>query len=119
MKKVLLLSCFICLTAHAGTGGGISTPPGRAGLAKLLAQALGLSGEGAMFRMPGVEPLPPAIVLQADTAAAPAEAPLATVDISNENGESRSYRVLDGEVLNQFILSDRRQIMRVSVLRQP
>lgn len=72
-----------------------------------------------MFRMPGVEPLPPAIVLQADTAAAPAEDPLTTVDISNENDESRSYRVLDGEVLNQFVLSDRRQMIRAFVLRQP
>ncbi|HYX38044.1 MAG TPA: hypothetical protein VE954_33500 [Oligoflexus sp.] len=117
MNKVLLLSCFISLTAHAGTGGGISTPPGRAGLANLLAQAIGLSGDGAMFRMMGTEPLPQEIVLQAETAAAPAVDPVTTVTIANENDESRSYRLTDGEVMNQFVLKDRRQMVRASRLR--
>jgi hypothetical protein len=117
MKKVLLLSCFISLTAHAGTGGGISTPPGRAGLAKLLAETIGLNS--SLFLMKGTDPLPLEIVVQADAGAAPAVDPVTTVDIANENGERRSYRVTDGEALNEFVLKDRRQMLRASMLRQP
>jgi hypothetical protein len=119
MNKVLLLSCFICFTAQAGTGGGISTPPGRAGLANLLAQALGLSGDGAMFFMKGTDPLPQEITLQTEAASAPAADPVTAVNITNENNESKSYRVTDGDIMNQFILKDRRQMLRASMLRQP
>lgn len=119
MNKVLLLSCFICFTAHAGTGGGISTPPGRAGLAKLLAQAIGFSADGAVFRLTGLEPLPEEIVLQADAAHAPALDQVITVEVSNENGETRSYRITDGEEPNQYVLKDRRLTIRASMLRQP
>jgi hypothetical protein len=45
--------------------------------------------------------------------------PVTTVDIANENGERRSYRVTDGEALNEFVLKDRRQMLRASMLRQP
>jgi hypothetical protein len=117
MKKVLLLSCFISLTAHAGTGGGISTPPGRAGLAKLLAETIGLNS--TYFMLKGTAPLPLEIVVQADAGTAPAVDPVTTVVISNEAGESRSYRVTDGEEINQYVLKDRRLLLRASMLRQP
>lgn len=117
MKKVLLLSCFISLTAQAGTGGGISTPPGRAGLAKLLAETIGLNSY--FFLMKGTAPLPLEIVVQADAGTAPALDPVTTVNVSNEAGESRNYRVTDGEALNEYVLKDRRLILRDSMLRQP
>ncbi|WP_141732171.1 hypothetical protein [Oligoflexus tunisiensis] len=117
MNKVLLLSCFICLTAHAGTGGGISTPPGRAGLAKHLAETLGLNG--SLFRMAGSDPLPLEIVVQMEDASAPAPDPVTTVTISNEVGETRNYRVTDGEAMNEYVLKDRRLTLRASLKKQP
>lgn len=117
MKKVLLLSCFISLTAHAGTGGGISTPPGRAGLAKLLAETIGLNG--TMFLMKGPGPLPLEIIVEAEAGTTPAVDPVTTVDVANESGERKSYNVTDGEIINQYVLKDRRQMLRASMLRQP
>jgi hypothetical protein len=117
MNKVLLLSCFISLTAHAGTGGGISTPPGKAGLAKHLAESLNL--QGSLFRMAGSDPLPLEIVVQMDEAVVPAPDPVTTVTISNDVGETRSYRVTDGEVMNQYVLKDRLLTLRASMKKQP
>jgi hypothetical protein len=117
MNKVLLLSCFLSLTAQAGTGGGISTPPGKAGLAKQLAENLGLLG--SPLRMAGTGPLPSEIVVQLDEDAAPALERDATLTISNDAGETKSYRVMDGEVLNQYVLKDRQLLLRASMKKQP
>jgi|GEM_PF-5597992 len=118
MKKVLLLSCFLSLTVHAGTGGGTSTPPARAGLAQLLAKALGIgleSGQGELL-LEMDSPLPLQWTLPLDTEERTADfTSLRTVTLINLKGESRSYLIEDGELLHSLNLTDRRAALRTRV----
>ena len=118
MKKVLLLCCFISMAAQAGTGGGTSTPPGRGGLAKLMAENLELDG-AKLFRWNGILPLPEEMRVSTDSADTQSLASASIADVTNQAGETRSYRVTDGDELNQVVLKARRALLRNGMNRQP
>ncbi len=120
MKKVLLLSCFLSMTVHAGTGGGTSTPPARGDFAQIFVSALdvGLESLGGVLLLDMDSPLPWQWTLSIDKELSSVDFTLIrTITLLNLKGESRSYYVEDGQQINTLKLTDRRTVLRNSIKR--